>query len=181
MIPSLCFENDQYGIHTFRPIDLENLSRLAADVFSILSDDHTLRYLPGKRLENLADAEQFLRTQVINYHTKRNYLYFISDKHTGKVVGMIDIVTAELAKEHYKINRYPFFIEFYLGSFASGCYLMTEILPAVIDQLLKQGIERIGAVVNRENIAAKKVLLKARFSRKQRFDLLQDFYEINAV
>lgn len=178
MIQPLSFDNTQYQIHTFRPADLERIGQLAAEVFAILSDDHTLRYLPGKRLTNVQEAEIFLRAQLINFHTKRNYLHFISDKKSGKIVGMIDIISPELAREYYRINQYPFFIEFYLGSFVSGCYLMTEILPIVIDQLISQGIEHIGAIVNRENIAAKKVLKKARFSRKQRFDLLQDFYEV---
>jgi RimJ/RimL family protein N-acetyltransferase len=69
-------------------------------------------------------------------------------------------------------------VEFYLGSFASGCYLMTELLPAVVEQLLEAGIGRIGAVVNRRNVAAKKVLKKARFKKKHAFDLEQDFYEV---
>jgi len=42
---------------------------------------------------------------------------------------------------------------------------MNELLPAVVEQLLADGIGRIGAVVNRQNIAAKKVLKKARFKK----------------
>lgn len=94
---------------------------------------------------------------------------------------MIDFIIPELAKEHYKISRYPFFIEFYLSSFASGCYLMTEILPIVTEQLTGQGIPRIGAVVNRKNTAAKKVLKKANFIRRSSFDLLQDLYEVSVT
>lgn len=53
---------------------------------------------------------------------------------------------------------------------------MTEILQAIIDNLLQQGIPSIGAVVNRKNIAARKVLEKARFAYKEPFDAAQDFY-----
>ncbi|MES2453920.1 MAG: GNAT family N-acetyltransferase [Bacteroidota bacterium] len=181
MISPIHFENDHFLIHSFRPSDLERFTGLANEVFCILSDDHTLHYLPAKRLQSLEEAEHFLRSMIINFHSGRNYLHFISDKRSGKVVGMIDLISPALAREHYQIDRYPFFIEFYLASFASGCYLMSELLPAVVDQLLNQGIESIGAVVNRQNTPAKKVLKKARFKRKQAFDVLQDFYEIRVA
>jgi len=179
MTRPLHFENDQYIVHSFRPEDLERFAELAADVFLVLSDDHTLRYLPGKRLESQLEAEQYLRTQIINFHTGKNYLHFITDKQLGKVIGMIDVISPELAREHYRIEQYPYFIEFYLRSSATGCYLMTELLPVIVDQLLEGGIKKLGAVVNRENTAAKKVLKKARFFRRQPFDLLQDLYECN--
>ena len=181
MILPIYFENDNFLVHSFRPEDLNRLSELAKEVFVILSDDHTLRYIPTKRLESVMEAEIFLQGMILNFHSGRNYLHFITDKLSGKVIGMIDLISPALAMEHYQIPRYPFFIEFYLGSFASGCYLMTELLPVVINQLLKQGIGSIGAVVNRGNTAAKKVLKKARFSRKYNFDAHQDFYEVVAA
>ncbi|MEJ2880194.1 GNAT family N-acetyltransferase [Pedobacter sp. GR22-6] len=181
MIQPISFENEKFLIHSFRPQDLHRFNDLALEVFSILSDDHTLRYLPAKRLDTLHDAEQFLQGMLLNFYAGRNYLHFISDKKTGKVVGMIDLISPELAREHYHIDRYPFFLEFYLSSFASGCYLMTELLPPAVEQLLNQGIAHIAAVVNKENIAAKKVLKKARFQKKQAFDVQQDFYEVRVA
>lgn len=181
MINPISFENEKFLIHSFRPNELKCFNELAAEVFSILSDKHTLRYLPTKRLESLKDAEQFLQGMLLNFYSGRNYLHFIRSKQSGKVVGMIDLISPELAKDHYQIERYPFFLEFYLSSLASGCYLMTEILPPAVDQLLDQGISHIAAVVNRENIAAKKVLKKARFQKKQAFDIQQDFYELNVA
>lgn len=172
------FENARYLIHGFRPLEMQSFNELSQQVFRILSDDHTLHYIPSKRMESLEETEAFLKAMVINFHTGKNLLHFIRDKSSNQVVGMIDLISPELAREHYRINDYPFFVEFYLGSFASGCYLMTELLPAVVEQLLAGGIGRIGAVVNRQNIAAKKVLKKARFKKKHVFDLEQDFYEV---
>ncbi|HWW42811.1 hypothetical protein, partial [Pedobacter sp.] len=94
-----------------------------------------------------------------------------------KVVGIIDLISPEVAKEFYVISKYPYFIEFYLSSGATGCYIMTQILPPIVDEILAQGIPSIGAVVNRKNTAAKRVLEKANFARKGEFDILQDFYE----
>lgn len=178
MIVPLSLENNHFVIHSFRPEDLQRFEALSAEVFSILSDERTLKYIPAKRLNSVDEANLWLRTMLINFHAGRNYLHFISDKATGKVVGMIDIISPDLAKEHYTIPKYPFFIEFYLSSFATGCYLMTDVLPMVVDQLLAQGISSIAAVVNRSNTPAKKVLKKARFSKKLRFDALQDLYEV---
>lgn len=177
MLKPIFLENDKLLIHPFRPEDLQRFEQLTQDIFSILSDDHTLKFIPGKRLHSLEEAATFLKTMVINYHSGLNYIHFITDKQLNKVVGIIDLISPTVAKAHYQIDHYPFFIEFYLSGFASGCYIMTEILPAVIDNLLQQGIPSIGAVVNRKNIAARKVLERAQFTYKEPFDAVQDFYE----
>ena len=178
MFKPFTFENENYLIHPFRPEDLNRFAQITKEVFCILSDDHTLKFVPNKRLNTLEQAELFLQTMLINAHSGRNYLHFITDKSIGKVVGIIDLISPEVAQEHYQIDHYPFFIEFYLSSFASGGYLMTSLLPPIVDEILAQGIPSIGAVVNRDNIAAKKVLEKALFTYKDPFDPVQDFYEI---
>lgn len=181
MLKPIFLENDTLLIHTFRPEDLGRFQELSSDIFSILSDDQTLKFIPGKRLHNLQEAELFLQTMVMNYHSGHNYIHFITHKQLNKVIGIIDLISPEVAKQHYQMDHYPFFIEFYLSGFASGCYIMTEILPQLIDSLSDQGILKIGAVVNRENIAARKVLEKAKFTYKARFDMLQDLYETTGL
>lgn len=178
MFKPIIFENENYLIHAFRPEDLNRFTQITKEVFCILSDDYTLKFVPNKRLSTLRQAELFLQTMLINAHAGRNYLHFITDKKISKVVGIIDLISPAVAQEHYQIDHYPFFIEFYLSSFASGCYLMTSLLPPIIDQILGQGISNIGAVVNKNNIAARKVLEKAQFTYKEPFDPVQDFYEV---
>ena len=178
MIEPLYFQTEQLLVHPFRAEDMERFGQLSMEVFSILSDDLTLKYIPEKRLFSLADAELYLQTMLMNYHAGLNYLHFISDRSSGKVIGLIDLISPGVARQHYQMDEYPFFIEFYLGAAASGCYIMTEILPAVVEGIFKRGIHRIAAVINRNNIAARKVLENARFSYKAPFDLLQDLYEI---
>ncbi|PTS97592.1 hypothetical protein DBR11_16860 [Pedobacter sp. HMWF019] len=177
MLKPIFYENNELLIHPFRPDDLERYEQLVADLFSILTDDQTLKYIPEKRLNSLEEAEIFLQTMVVNYHSGRNYVHFITDKKQDKVVGIINLISPEVAKEFYVISKYPHFIEFYLSSNATGCYIMTQILPPIVDEILAQGIPSIGAVVNRKNTAAKRVLEKANFARKGEFDMLQDFYE----
>lgn len=177
MLKPINFENDKLLIHPFRPEDLSRFEELTKDIFDILSDDQTLKFIPGKRLNNLQEAEIFLQTAIVNYHTGRNYIHFINHKELDKVIGIIDLISPEVVKDHYNMDHYPFFIEFYLSGFASGCYIMSEILPVLIELILDQGIDKIGAVVNRKNIAAKKVLEYANFNYKAPFDIVQDLYE----
>jgi RimJ/RimL family protein N-acetyltransferase len=177
MFKPIYLQNEHLLIHPFGPDDLRRYGKLVEDVFLILSDEQTLKYLPGKRLQDLNQAEGFLQAVILNYHAGRNYLHFITDKSSGRVIGMIDLISPELAREHYDFSSYPHFIEFYLSSPLTGCQVMTKLLPPVIELLLKQGIPRIGAIVHRQNIAAKKVLEKSRFSYTERFDIAQDYYE----
>lgn len=179
MLKPIYVETDKFIIHPFGAEEMDRLDQLAEEVFAILSDEKTLTFIPTKRLNDLEETKAFLRISLVNFHTGRNFLHFIKSKQTQKVVGMIDLISPAVAQEHYKIDRYPYFIEFYLSSFASGCYIMTQLLPVMVDNILDQGIPTIAAVVNRQNTAAKKVLQKAKFKLKERFDVIQDYYETN--
>jgi RimJ/RimL family protein N-acetyltransferase len=179
MLDTIYLENEELLVHSFRGEDLVRFEKLSQDIFNILSDERTLKYIPEKRLHNVQQAELFLQTAILNYHSQQNYLHFITDKASNKVIGMIDVISPELARKHYYLDYYPFFIEFYLSGAASGCYIMTEILPLLMEELLRQGISKIGAVINRENIAARRVLEKANFEFKAPFDVIQDFYQNN--
>jgi hypothetical protein len=94
-----------------------------------------------------------------------------------RVLGMIELISPSWPGS-ITGSMITLFVELFLGCFASGCYLLTELLPAVVGQLLEDRVGRIGAAVNRRNIANRKVLKKAGFERKHVFDLEQDFYEI---
>lgn len=178
MLEPIYFENEELLIHPFRAEDLERFKELAGEIFTILSDDHTLKFIPAKRLNSLEEARLLLQNMVINFHSARSYVHFITHKKTNKVIGIIDLISPEFAREHYKMDYYPFFIEFYLGAFATGCYIMTEILPPVVENIRDQGISRVGAVINRKNVAARKVLENASFNYKATFDTTQDLYEV---
>ena len=177
MFKPIHFETDEFIIHPFRAEELERFDQLAEEVFAILSDEKTLTFIPSKRLHSLEETKSFLKITLVNFHTGRNFIHFITSKQHHKVVGIIDLISPNVAMEHYKIDRYPYFIEFYLSSFASGCYIMTQLLPLVVQGVLDQGIPSLAAVVNRRNTAAKKVLQKAKFLLKDRFDIAQDYYE----
>jgi RimJ/RimL family protein N-acetyltransferase len=176
MLAPIHIENKNYLIHSFRPEDMQKEKSISLDIYAILSDAVTLRYLPGKKMYSLTEAELYFRGNLLSFHASKNYLHFITDKQSGQIVGMIDVITPEVAREHYHFDHYPYFIEFYLKSDFQGRHIMSQLLPAFVRQLQKQNIIRVGAVVNRNNLAAQKVLEKAGFTYLSEFDLIQDFY-----
>jgi len=177
MLQPLSLQRNQYRVHAFGPEDLKRYDALVQDIFEILSDERTLKYLPGKRLDSIEAAGHFLKAIVLNYHSRINYLHFITEISSNRVIGMIDLISPKLASEHYDFAPNPHFIEFYLAGELTGCNIMTDLLPEVIENLLAQQI-KIGAVVHRENLAARRVLEKASFSYSKKFDPVQDYFEI---
>jgi ribosomal-protein-alanine N-acetyltransferase len=62
-------------------------------------------------------------------------------KNSGALIGIIDIIPPSVSREHYRLEQYPFFIEFYLAGNAKGKAIMTKLLPEIIAELRFQGIE----------------------------------------
>ncbi len=176
MLRPILLESESLLIHHFRPEDMARRHEIISDIFSILSDESTLKFLPSKRLHRIEEAEAFLHANLLNYHSGRNYIHFITDKASSRVIGIIDLISPQVAAEYYLMDSYPYFIEFYLSGGSSGCQIMSEVLPSVSESVISQGIPVIGAVVNRLNMAATRVLQKANFQYKEKFDVHQDLY-----
>jgi len=178
MFKPVLFENDNLLIHPLRPEDLNRYDEIVNDIYRVLSDEVTLKFLPSKRLNSISDAEVFFNNMIINYHSNRNYIHFITEKKSDMVVGLIDLISPQVAMEYYEMEHHPFFIEFYLRGDFCGCSIMSDILPPIVNLIFAQDILSIGAIVNRKNTAARKVLEKSKFVYKNRFDNLQDLFEI---
>lgn len=133
------------------------------------------------QLHHITEAEEWLKAAVLNAHSSRNVIHLITDKSSGRLIGIVDIIPPAIAREYYHLIQYPFFIEFYLKAEYKGQTLMSKLLPKVLQAIEKQGIQNIAAVVNRGNYAASKLLAKCGFRYRQPFDMLQDFYEFSQV
>lgn len=162
----------------FRPEDIENYDQWVNAIWQFFSDEDMLVFIPEKRLVNLQEADDWLKVTLLNFHSGQNYVYFITDRITKTLLGVIDIIAPVKAKRHYRLREYPHFIEFYLRGRSTNKSIMTILLPQVVNQLRQQGVNSIGAVINRENIAAGKVLVKSGFQFRKVFDDRQDLYEI---
>jgi len=177
MLDPIYLENDQVIVHAIRPQELERYETIVKDIYQIFSDQGTLEFLPDKRLRSVSDAENWLKSTILNFHCGNNFLHFISDKSSGKILGMVDIFAPSTISAYYKINQPPYFIEFYLRSSAKGKKIMTKLLPQLMTELKSRGIATVGAVINNHNHAAKRVLLNAGFCYRSKFDIIQGFYQ----
>ncbi|RYE00360.1 MAG: GNAT family N-acetyltransferase [Sphingobacteriales bacterium] len=101
-------------------------------------------------------------------------------KSDGRIIGLIDLISPELAKEHYQLNKYPYFIEFCIKTEYSQKKLMSSLLPDFLATLKHQKIGEIAAVINRRNIAAQKVLSRSGFNYYRFFDDTQDLYQFSS-
>ncbi|SEO11104.1 Protein N-acetyltransferase, RimJ/RimL family [Mucilaginibacter gossypiicola] len=176
MIKPICLDYEPWQIHGIRPEELKRHKQLIKEIHQVLTDQQTLQYLPEKRIHALAEAESWLSTAILNYYCAKCYTHLITERSTGKLVGMIDIIPPETSREHYELPEHSYFIEFYLNSNHIGKNLMSSMLPLVLNAMQEQGIKSVAAVVNRQNHAAKKVLMRSGFSYDRRFDILQDLY-----
>lgn len=169
-------ESEAYRIDPLGAGDILHYEQLAEEIYQLLTDEHTLRFLPEKQLNSLSDAKSWLNAAILNFHSGRNKVHLIRSKKTGALLGVIDLIPPVVAKEHYRLDNYPFFIEFYLKGSARGKALMSRLLPKVIEHLRQDGVDDVAAVVNRQNIAAGKVLKRSGFRHEGKFDLVQDLY-----
>lgn len=176
MIEPICLNYEQWQVHSFRPEELNRQDTLVQEVYRLLSDQQTLRFLPEKHLKSVADAWGWLKTAILNFHCGRNYVHLITEKASGKMAGIIDIIPTSTSREYYTLEHYPYFIEFYLGRKAIGQKLMSSLLPLVLKALEQRDICQLAAAVNRQNHAARKVLKNSGFVYQGPFDGLQDLY-----
>ncbi|WP_121812139.1 GNAT family N-acetyltransferase [Mucilaginibacter kameinonensis] len=174
-------ESDVYCIDPLGAADIRQYDQLVAGIYQLLTDEQTLRFLPEKKLQSMAAAENWLNAAILNFYSGRNQVHLIRSKGGGKLVGIIDLIPPAVAREHYRLADYPFFIEFYLKGDASGKNLMSRLLPQVLSHLAQEGVDQLAAVVNRRNIAAAKVLKRSGFCCAGQFDLQQDIYRYSAL
>lgn len=180
MLAPVYLENENLIIRSFDATDFQRWSEMVDDIYALLSDNQTLKYLPFKRLYSRTEADAWLKNALISLHCGRNYLHFIRTKSNDRIIGLIDVISPAVAKEHYRLQKYPYFIEFCIKTEYSQKKLMSSLLPDFLDSLRNQQIVEIAAVINRQNIAAQKVLSRSGFSYDRFFDDTQDVYQLSA-
>jgi RimJ/RimL family protein N-acetyltransferase len=173
-------ESEAYRIDPLGAGDVLHYEQLAKEIYQLLTDEHTLQFLPEKQLKSLPDAKSWLNAAILNFHSGRNQVHLIRSKKTGSLIGVIDLIPPVVAMEHYQLEDYPFFIEFYLKGNASGKNLMSRLLPKVLEHLRQDGVDDLAAVVNRRNVAATKVLKRSGFYHDGKFDPVQDIYRYSS-
>lgn len=171
-------ESDVILIHPLRRMDMARISDIENDIYEILSDNNSTKYIPEKRLSTRKTATDRVFGFVMGYQTSTSYAHFITDKRTQKVIGLIDIISPERAKQSYKIDKYDWMIEYYLHKDYCGQGIMTGIVGAICQRLKGQGINTIAAICDRNNQASIRVLEKVGFRKTKSFDIKQDYFEL---
>jgi RimJ/RimL family protein N-acetyltransferase len=178
MLKPIRFIVEEYEVSPLNGYDLERLDHFAHDIYAILSDEETLRFIPEKRLNNKEEAMQWLKLSILNFHSGRNYIHMIKNKVTGRIVGIIDILSPTLVKQYYLLPSYSHFVEFYIKGEYQGGSLMSKVLPKILQVIEYQQIDVISAVADRKNFAARKVLAKSGFAEVGPFDSNKDLFNM---
>jgi len=153
--------------------------KMAQDIYEILSDDEVLKFIPEKRLKSIEDARNFLTGTVFAYQYERNFTHFIKIKEINKTIGVINVITPKTVEQDYKfVSKYTWMIEYYIHQAVWGRNIMSDVFPYFVKRMLSQGVEKIGAACFPDNIASIKLLEKAEFVKKHKFDNVQDYYEL---
>jgi len=169
-------ENAQFMIHVLRPIDMVRMASIEKDIFEMLNDDDTVQYIPEQKLIINADANKKVTGFVVGYSTGVSFAHFITEKNGLKTIGIVNIISPETAKASYKLDRHDWMVEYYLNKKYWGKGIATGALTAICINLFSQGILRIAAVCQRENISSLRVLEKVGFIKEKPFDFKQDYY-----
>lgn len=177
MFEPVNFTVEDFEISPLKGEDLHRFDIMAEEVYSILSDERTLHFIPEKRLKSKDEALLWLKLALLNFHSGRNYIHLIRSRFTGNIAGIIDVLSPTLVREYYHLSSYPYFVEFYIKGEHQGGSLMSKILPKVLQLIKKQDIDVIAAVADRNNFAARKVLEKSGFALVKRFDSTKDLFE----
>lgn len=169
--------NEDLMIHPLRSIDMQRIDEIQADVFEILSDVENTQYISEKRLKTKNEASDLIFGFVLGYQNGLRYAHFITAKKLNKVIGVIDIISPDLARRFYKLDKYEWMIEYYLHKAYWNIGIMSNSVGLICQELKAQGIHKIAAVCNKQNIYSIKVLNNIGFIKKKPFDQNQDYYE----
>ncbi len=176
MTQPILIETEDLLLHSFRAEDMKRFDSLTRDIHQLFGQHSTTTFLPHKKLSPIQQAETLLQTALINQHNGNGQWYFITQKKGQRTIGMIELITPKIARQHYQLDCYPHFIEFCLSSEHTGKGIMGRLLPRLLEKLKQKGIDKIGAVAHPKNHSAVRVLYKSGLIKKASFDSIQHVY-----
>lgn len=171
-------ENQVIMVHPLRHSDMARIAEIENEIYEILRDDATTQFIQGGRLLDKKAAAERVLGFVMGYQTGYSYAHFITDKKTMTVIGLIEIISPERAKQSYKLDKYDWMITYFLHKDYWNQGIMTGIVGAVCQNIKEQGINTIAAICDRNNRGSIRVLEKVGFRKTTSFDIKQDYFEI---
>jgi RimJ/RimL family protein N-acetyltransferase len=177
-IKPINIENHKFMIHPLRQQDMSRISQIENELFEILHDNESTKYIEGGRLPNRNAISDRMFGIIMGYQTGQSYSHFITDKRTMSVIGMVDIISPARAREIYTLDKYNWMITYFLHKEFWGQGIIPGVVNAICQNIKSQGINTIAAICDRENIRSIRVLEKVGFHKTMSFDIKQDYFEI---
>lgn len=178
MIEPILIQTETLLLHSFRAQEMHRFKSLTIEIFQLFSQIQTTKFLPNKKLDELEQAENLLHAALLDQQAGLSQLYFITQKSDQHTIGIIELISPTKAKKHYKLDSYPYILEFCLGAKHTRLGIMGELLPRLVNKLKCNHIKTIAAVAHPLNIPAIKVLNKAGLSQRTHFDGISHVYHL---
>lgn len=154
---------NMYVVHTSRFILRKVTENDCEDIFSILKDRETVKYLNLPSITELGDVNELIKEYLHGYQNGTKYPYVIIDKQTNRLIGVF-LIKLDL----YDDDCFEFTVYIGKNFWNKGVY--SEVLPEMMKfafDCIKTGNFR--GFVMRSNISSAKVLLKNKFSLEKTF------------
>ena len=174
----IILDNGLIQIHPLRSSDLMKHDKIVNDLFEIFSDSETLTYNKEKIVTDKKTVAMQLLGVSMGYEQQLRYTHFLTLKEYDKVIGEILILSPKSVEPSYNIKD-TWIIEYFLNKQLWNNGIMTGVIQVIIEQMQEQDINKIGVLVDRDNLSSIRVLQKVGFIRIKQFDLKQDYYEIS--
>ena len=142
------------------------------DVYEILtlrSNPEIMKYIPRPLIKTEVEALEFITTMDTNIDTNKVINWAITTKENDKLIGIIG---------YYRMKPEDYRAE--VGYILSGEYHGQGIITEALQRVVQFGFEEMGlhsieAVIDPDNFASEKVLLKTNFIKEGHFKEHQFF------
>lgn len=137
--------------------------RDSREMFGLRSDAEHMQYIAKPVMKNEKEAEQYIQSLKDGYEKRESVTWAIAMKENDVLIGAVGY--HNINKEHFRSE---------MGYILHKNYhrrgLMHEALRPVIDFGFQTiNLHRIDAVIDKENIASEKLLLKNKFVKEGHF------------
>lgn len=132
-------------------------------IFELRSNPEVMKYIPRPLATNIEDAVKHIETILKRLDENEGINWAIVEKSSGKVIGIIGLF--QLTKENYRAE-----VGYMLNPNWHNKGIMHEVLQKVIHfGFENMKLHSIEALIDPENVASSKLLLKNKFRKEAAF------------
>lgn len=173
----IIFANNLFKVHPLQAEDKSRSEIIETDILNIFGNPENIPYNSEKHIRSLEEAQILLSGASLGNQLHSQYTFFITFISTRNIIGEIIIIPPFMAEDHGVKDSW--LIEYYLHKDAWNNGIMTGILAAVIENLQEQGIKKMGAFVDKENLGSIRVLEKNNFINTGNPNSTNKYFELS--